>query len=845
MRPVRCACGALATWTFTCVGAPAERFPFVLPGNDIEANAVDFSRLHPRPAGADGFVKIRDGRFFVGDRRLRIWGVNVCFGANAPRKEDAPVVAARLSKLGLNGVRFHHHDTQPPPRGVLRPPAAGRRELDPEMMDRQDIFIAELIRHGLYVNLNLHVGRTFGEGEGFENVRDLPYECRYSKYILYFEPRMRRLLKEFIREYLGRFNPHRGLRRAEDPGIAMIEITNENDFSRRGPDLAATLPEPYRGEFRRQFNEWLARRYGSTEALKAAWLADAVPPGPELARLAGNAVALDEWRLNTQRAQPAVVEFGAPGPDGHRRSLRIRVPAAGATHELMRAGLTVLEGRVYSLEFDARADAKRRLYVDVSRQGPGNWGPVGLAERLEIGPQWRRVRRQFRATASLTNAARVCFKFGDSDVPFQLADVVVREGGLPAPLPPGGSVERRSVDIPDAGWPEAAVADARRFMEEVESEFIRDLVRFIKTDVGARMPVTASQITYHGARIVADTCDFADIHAYWQHPRFPGRPWDPRNWRIENTPMEEAAGRDVLFERASWRLLDRPFTISEWNIPAPHDYAASVVPFAALVGALQDWDGVFFFQYASEADRWDRDSLGGYFSFNGHPAKLALLGAFANLYVRGDLEPLRETAAGTCEQRVPPALGFRRRIGIDPKADRPTEVAAPTEPFLATPDGRAVWDARDPRRAHVVVNTPATRAVWGRVAGRAFDLGGLRIEVGEVERDYAVVVVTSLDGAPLETSSRMLLVAVGSAENLGMEWNADRTSVGHRWGQGPTVVNGIPFRLRLNAPVRAVHALDGRGRRATGVAVTDDTEGRSWSVGPTLRTLWYEIESGR
>ena len=41
----------------------AERFPFVIPGDDATVSATDMSVLSPRPAGADGFVRIRDGHF--------------------------------------------------------------------------------------------------------------------------------------------------------------------------------------------------------------------------------------------------------------------------------------------------------------------------------------------------------------------------------------------------------------------------------------------------------------------------------------------------------------------------------------------------------------------------------------------------------------------------------------------------------------------------------------------------------------------------------------------------------------------------------------------------------------
>ena len=75
----------------------AEPFPFVIPGDDASATATDMSRLSPWPAGAGGFVRIRDGHFVTDGGRLRIWGVNLCFGANFPTHEESEKVAALLA----------------------------------------------------------------------------------------------------------------------------------------------------------------------------------------------------------------------------------------------------------------------------------------------------------------------------------------------------------------------------------------------------------------------------------------------------------------------------------------------------------------------------------------------------------------------------------------------------------------------------------------------------------------------------------------------------------------------------------------------------------------------------
>jgi len=840
-------CGA-AVRVYAAAVPGAERFGFVVPGDDAIPSATDMSKLSPKPAGADGFVTIRDGKFYTNSGRLKIWGVNTCFGGNFPTHEQAEKVAAHLAKLGVNGVRMHHHDTVTTPHGIWGKIVNGKRMFDPQQLDRQDYFLDQFHKHGIYVNLNLHVGRTFTEAEGFLS-KDLPRSVRYNKYLLYYQPRMRKLFKEFCRMYLTHRNPYRKLRRVDDPGIAMLELTNENSFSTLGPSLAASLPEPYRSQFKQQWNAWLKKRYGTTEALKKSWKDANEPLGEDLANMGDWSAKLEPWILRQDANFTVEARLNQPGPQPDVKALKLDIikQVAQIWHqELMLTNLSVEKDKLYTLSFWVKADRTRTIYVDVSNQGPDNWRDLGFRETLRLAPQWTHVRRTFRAHETITNNARVCFKFGGSDIDLYLAQVRLRHGGRLIVLHDDQTIEQCNIEIPIDGWVNEAQKDVRQFMVDTEKGFINEMVAFLKNDLGVKVPITASQIDYHGAAIVADTCDYADIHAYWQHPHFPGRPWDSRNWTIGNTPMECAPCNSKwpdlsLLTRTPWRLLDRPFTISEWNIPNPSDYAASVVPFAAMVAALQDWDAVFFFDYHSSENNWFADRLLGYFSFNGQPVKLALLTACANMYRRGDLKPLMQTAAGTFDKRLPAALALSHRIGINPKARRPQALKEPACRHLASPDGRVVWDASDRDLAHVMVNTPASRAVWGLIAGRTFDLGGLKISVGQTEHNYAAIIITSLDGRRLEESRRMLLTVVGSAENLNMVWNKQRSSVSDQWGTGPTHVNGIPADLMLPSHVRAIYALDGCGQRLS--KVRTQTIGRStrFSIGPEHKTLWYEI----
>ena len=124
-----------------CCAQDEGRFPFVIPGFDSAKSVTDFSSLSKSAAGQAGFVRIVDGHFADDHGRLKIWGVNFSFGANFPSHDDATKVAAHLAKIGINGVRIHHHESQYSPGGMFKKSG----EWDPEQIDRLDFFIAELL----------------------------------------------------------------------------------------------------------------------------------------------------------------------------------------------------------------------------------------------------------------------------------------------------------------------------------------------------------------------------------------------------------------------------------------------------------------------------------------------------------------------------------------------------------------------------------------------------------------------------------------------------------------------------------------------------------------------------
>ena len=249
---------------------------FVLPWDDSTVGATNLSHWNHQPAGKFGYIQTKpDGHLYAGNQRLRFLGVNMVFDANLPAKADAPKIAARLAKFGINVVRFHHLDRFEFPRGLLKGGTDNSRELDPQALERLDYFIAQLKQQGIYTNLNLLTLRQFTQED------DLPTEIEQLQgkinHLLgfFYEPALA-LQKEYARKLLNHRNPYTQLSYTEDPCIAFVEIINENGLlnywfdSRRKPQLQE-LPEVFAEVLTRQWNNWLRKKYLTSENLLATW----------------------------------------------------------------------------------------------------------------------------------------------------------------------------------------------------------------------------------------------------------------------------------------------------------------------------------------------------------------------------------------------------------------------------------------------------------------------------------------------------------------------------------------------------------------------------------------------
>jgi hypothetical protein len=233
--------------------------PFTMNHRHAGSSAVDLSFLLDAPAGKSGFVRVQGGHFVKGDgSRIRFWGVHLTDWSPGsvllPPKEDIPMWANSLARFGVNCVRLHFLDL-PAPRGIIDGTKDDSRSFDPQQLDRLDFMVSELKSRGIYVDLNLNVGRSYKAGDG---VREYD-KIRWGKGVILYDPRLIELQKEYARQLLTHRNPYTGSEYRNEPAVAIVEIDNEN-----GIGVGFRAPTAYyQDELTNDYNDWLRHSAGA------------------------------------------------------------------------------------------------------------------------------------------------------------------------------------------------------------------------------------------------------------------------------------------------------------------------------------------------------------------------------------------------------------------------------------------------------------------------------------------------------------------------------------------------------------------------------------------------------
>ena len=200
---------------------------------------IDLSHLNHKPAGKYGMVKTVGDHFeFSNGTPIRFWGANI--QAYTLFMQDRKLIKAhakRLAALGFNLVRLHHMDSQVWVNPCLIKMGPTSQELNPEALDTYFYWIKCLKDEGIYIWIDLHVGRTIRKGDNVPGFDELEQKARSKKAgaefkgYCYVNDRITELMQDFNKKLLTTINPYTGKALKDEPAIMTFMLTNENDLT--------------------------------------------------------------------------------------------------------------------------------------------------------------------------------------------------------------------------------------------------------------------------------------------------------------------------------------------------------------------------------------------------------------------------------------------------------------------------------------------------------------------------------------------------------------------------------------------------------------------------------------
>ena len=394
--------------------------------------------------------------------------------------------------------------------------------------------------------------------------------------------------------------------------------------------------------------------------------------------------------------------------------------------------------------------------------------------------------------------------------------------------------------------------------------------------IGVRIPITGTNWSAGGMPLLAANAetDFTDSHTYWY-----GWKWQVMEKRLMN---DSFMGTRDTFCRGltSFRTLDKPFFVSEWDHPWPNEWRAESSLFLASVIGLQGWSGATIHTYRYDC-RENVDQLAapitsdalsgvpyrsGIFDAFNDPAKFGLFYHAALMVRRGDVsegkpaaevelpslwfDPPTEAGAGIITAGQVAALDGAAELGkvgvrlpgkpaIAPRQLKLDEKLLPQDAVEIRSDTGELY--RNLEKRYAIIDTARTKVAYGFLGALGeIVLKGLRLKV---QTDFAVIALSSLSDAPLSESDNILLTAVSRADNTGARYNADHT-LQYELGHGPILAQVVmaDIALETKVPGMKISALNTEGMLVGPVPETYSDGLLRFSLGGPYASIYYLIQ---
>ncbi|HYF48710.1 MAG TPA: hypothetical protein VEJ63_04860, partial [Planctomycetota bacterium] len=212
-----------------------------------------------------------------------------------------------------------------------------------------------------------------------------------------------------------------------------------------------------------------------------------------------------------------------------------------------------------------------------------------------------------------------------------------------AELKAGEELEKGTVGLPEnIHHASIRTRDAHLFMTDIEIEMIERMKKFLREELQCKALITNCNAWTHPLclQLAREKYDYVDDHFYIDHPEFLEKPWQLPSKCPNVSPIKTGniGGKSAAF----LRLVNKPFTITEYNYSGPGRYRGVGGILTGAVACVQNWSGLWRFAYA----HWDgavrEPQRITYFDMGSDPLGLASERATMMLFLRGDMKPARD-----------------------------------------------------------------------------------------------------------------------------------------------------------------------------------------------------------
>ncbi len=246
----------------------------------------------------DGYVYVQDGHLFRSGKRIRLWGVNTVQEPMMIPVEKHGEILDRIKACGFNAIRLHLYDWVFVVEGNVGYEVTTYEKGDDSLLDRFDHFLSAASDRGflLYMTFDRRYmpilpeayDHLSGGGEQpawKEAVNDLMgsggHPAKDMEMVWPIDERLEDAFTQYVRSLLAHRNQYTGQTYAEEPAIAMWEISNEANFVHRIFNGWFDDKHAYWKEtLTRHWNDYLLQQYKSDKNLARVW--GSLEPGESL-----------------------------------------------------------------------------------------------------------------------------------------------------------------------------------------------------------------------------------------------------------------------------------------------------------------------------------------------------------------------------------------------------------------------------------------------------------------------------------------------------------------------------------------------------------------------------------